>query len=94
METEHPLLPFLQTAVPLLIAGYKQADGPTPTDFDRIRAFGLVLAQKADHLLYASSATKSGEAADLANRTADAIAVLSFLPGGITVFDEHWESKP
>ncbi|MEK6609189.1 MAG: hypothetical protein AABZ30_16140 [Myxococcota bacterium] len=36
---------------------------------------------------------KPGEVADLFNRTAKAIAVLSFAPGGVTVFGQHWEAQ-
>ena len=37
---------------------------------------------------------KPGECADLFNRTAHAIAVLAFVPGGVTIFGATFEANP
>jgi hypothetical protein len=50
-----------------------------------------VLGVKGDTLLFKSD-TK-GETAGLANRLAHAIAVMSYAPGGITVFGQHFEAR-
>lgn len=90
-SADHPLAFFLMLSVPLRVMEYKRRGGPQDEDFDRVRGFAQVLAEKGDRLLYKSDVP--GETADIANRTADAIAVMSFLPGGITLFGEHWESN-
>ena len=49
------------------------------------------LGERGDILLFGGGAP--GEVADLFNRTAKAIAVLSFFPGGVTAFGGHWEAQ-
>jgi hypothetical protein len=49
-----------------------------------------VLAEKGDVLLFGSK--QKGQAADLFNRLARAIAVLSFCPGGVHLFGRHWQA--
>jgi hypothetical protein len=50
-----------------------------------------LLASKGDILQFGSK--KKGEAAEIFNRVAEAIAIMSFCPGGVTLFGEHWEAK-
>jgi hypothetical protein len=64
--------------------------GPNEEDFQKARELSDILGEKVDILLYGSK--KRGEVADLFNRVASAIAVLAFLPGGITIFGQHWEN--
>jgi len=78
-------------AVPLVIAELKEKGGPTEEDFKQATEYGRVLAEKGDTLLFGSN--KKGEAADLFNRLCHSIAVMSFLPGGVTIFGEHHESR-
>ncbi len=79
------LLIALQVAVPLRIA--EMRGGPTEEDLARAKAFGLELASRGDVLLYGG---KKGEAADLFNRLADALAVTAYLPGGSRFAEMRW----
>jgi hypothetical protein len=80
----------LEIAVPLWIERLNAKGGPDAEDFSRASEFGEVLASRGDVLLFRGG--KKGESAELFNRTAEAIAVLSFLPGGVRLFGNHWES--
>jgi hypothetical protein len=86
----HPLPLALEGAVPVWIAEIKDRGGPDDTDYERVRAFAPVLAERGDRLLHGSRVP--GETADLFNRLADALAVLAFLPGGVRAFGRHWEA--
>lgn len=81
----------LAIAVPLRILEIKSRGGPTDTDFERAKAFGPVLAEKGDVLMFGGK--KKGEAAHLFNELAYAMAVMSFVPGGLNFFEDHYESK-
>lgn len=83
----------LSAAVPLLIQQRIERGGPRQEDFDNLRAKNIpkLLGEKADILLFGSK--KKGETAYIFNEVADAIAMLSFLPGGIDIFGSHWENK-
>jgi hypothetical protein len=91
MNTEETLLAqTLALAVPLLITEIAQRGGPTDEDYARIASYTDDLAVHGDDLLYASR--KPGETARRFQQVAEAIAVLSFCPGGITVFGLHFEA--
>jgi hypothetical protein len=81
----------LSAQVPLYIAELRAQGGPTDADRDTAQRLGPVIAAHGDRLLYRS--TRAGETAGLANDLGFAIAVLSFCPGGVTVFGQHWEAN-
>lgn len=81
----------LLAAVPLWALRMKQAGGPSDEDYEKIKEYAPLLGHRGDVLLYGGS-KKKGEVADLFNGLAHAIAVLSFTPGGVDVFGEHWET--
>lgn len=83
----HPLQTHLEVAVPLYIAAMQGRGGPDDAELEAARAFGRVLAERGDVLLYGG---KPGEAGELADGCAKSIAVLSFSPGGVTVFGRTW----
>ena len=86
------LLPMhLSVHVPLLIAELRAGGGPTEEDLVRVQGYLPDLLTCGDQLFFRS--TRPGETAQRVNQVAEAIAVLSFQPGGITVFDQHWESE-
>jgi hypothetical protein len=68
-----------------------QKGGPDDEDFKRVQDSTQLLREKGNFLF--DKAKKAGETAKVANAVADAIAVLSFMPGGITIFDRHWENS-
>lgn len=49
------------------------------------------LAEKGDVLLFGSK--QKGQAGELFNMLAEALAHMAFLPGGVKVFGNHWEAK-
>lgn len=86
------LLPIaLSCAVPLWILSLREKGGPTEEDFSGLKDLSAKLGEKGDILLFGGG--KKGEAAQLFNETAKAIAVLSFCPGGIEIFNQHYDGK-
>jgi hypothetical protein len=81
----------LSVAVPLHIIKLKERGGPDEADLKKAREFNKDLSERGDVLLFGSK--KKGEAASLFNGLARSIAVLSFCPGGVTLFGSHWEAE-
>jgi len=82
---------FLDAAVPLRVLALQEQGGPTSEDFKRISAHSNLLGEHGDALMFTSK--KKGLTAKVANAVADSIAVLSFVPGGVELFDRHYETK-
>lgn len=84
----HPLKDFTALAVPLWIERCKSVP------FDQLQAkvqnASDELGSKGDELLFKSK--KKGESARLFNLYAESVAVLSFVPGGVTIFGHHFEA--
>jgi hypothetical protein len=87
----HPLRALLRIAVPRYIENLRASGGPTADDFAHAQESGARLAAKGDILLFGSN--RVGETADLFNRVAQSIAVLAFVPGGVTLFNTHWNAN-
>jgi hypothetical protein len=81
----------LSAAVPLWVLNIQGHGGVNNQDIQKSREFSHTLGEKGDVLLFGSK--KKGEEADLFNRLAHSIAVLSFCPGGVTLFGQHWETQ-
>lgn len=90
MQSFHVLPTALSAAVPLYILELYERGGPEPEAFSAASAFGAVLAERGDRLLFRSELP--GETAELFNRLARTLAVLAFLPDGITLFGEHFDA--
>ena len=88
---DNPLAIAMSAAVPLHIMRLKEKGGPTAEDMKKAQATSDKLGERGDVLLYGGG--KKGECADLFNQTAAAIAVLAFVPGGVTIFGSHFEAK-
>ena len=81
-------------AVPLHIARLKEKGGPDAADMEKAQGLSDVLGERGDILLFGGGKKgKKGEVADMFNGTAAAIAVLAFVPGGVTLFGQHWEAE-
>ena len=50
-----------------------------------------IIAHHADDALFKSK--EKGKTAAAFNAIAEAIAILSFIPGGVTIFGNHWETQ-
>jgi hypothetical protein len=85
-----PLLLTLEVGVPLRAHEIKSRGGPSDFDLQRCREFATTLGSKGDSILYRSK--NKGETADLTAQLIDALAVLSFFPGGVTFLGQHWEA--
>lgn len=88
----------MQLAVPLNILRFKENGGPTQEDIINAQVTSDLLGEHGDLLLYGGKPRKlkNGEllsCADLFNKTAKAIAVISFCPGGVTIFGSTFEAK-
>ena len=87
--TNHLLSTALQAAIPLWIQILMDHGSIVESGMNECKRLSSLLGEKGDILLYGGG--KKGECANLFNRTAKAI--LSFVPGGTTVFGLHWESS-
>lgn len=82
---------FLSAAVPLRMMELVGRGGPTTDDMTRAQAASNLLGEKGDVLLFGSN--RKGEAAYIANELAFSIAVLSFCPGGVRTFGQHFDAS-
>ena len=86
---DHLLRIMLPMAVMLYVRGFESAE---PADvFRHVDGVAERLCTRGDVLLYGSKI--KGEAAELFNLLAKAVAALAFVPGGVTVFGTHYEAQ-
>lgn len=93
----------LPMAVYLQAEELKAQGGPSEGDFENLGGVALLIAEHGDLLLERSKASNRGHkrtidkdkihTADVFNQVARAVAVLSFNPGGVTLFGQHFETK-
>lgn len=84
------LVETLAVAVPRVLRQIQAQGGPTAWDMSQAREIGALLGAHGDVLLFGSPT--QGEAAQLFTRLAHAVAVLAWMPGGVTILGHHWES--
>lgn len=90
MSNDALLLMHLELCVPLRIDDYCSKGGPSDLDYERIRAeYPQYLGSHGDAVLYREKNTTSRAVTVLV----DGLAVLSFCPGGVTMFGMHFETK-
>lgn len=82
------LVTTLQLAVPLWIEELRHQSWEHI--LARAKVCSQVVAEKGDVILFKSK--KKGESAEAFNRLAEGIACLSFCPGGVKIWGEHWEA--
>ena len=90
-NTQTPLSISLFVAVPLRIMEILERDGPSKEDMARAQKASDLLGAKGDLLMFKGK--KEGETAKVFNEIAFSIAVLSFCPGGVTVFNTNWDAQ-
>jgi hypothetical protein len=88
---EHLLPTSLSAAVPLWVYDIYRRGGPLPEDWLHLSQIGHRLAEHGDVLLFGGS--RPGETADLFNQLAEALAILSFLPAGVSFGSLHFEAE-
>lgn len=79
----------LQAAVPLWVEIY-QRDRSWDQVRDQLPRCGQMIAEHGDNILFKSK--KKGENAAAFNALAEALAILSFAPGGVTFLGLHFET--
>lgn len=87
---DNPLATAMAAAVPLHIMRLQEKGGPDAADMKKAQETSDMLGERGDVLLFGGG--KKGETADLFNRTAHAVAVLTFCPGGVDLFGQHFEA--
>jgi hypothetical protein len=85
------LVPSLEVAVPLWVERIRMRGQTIPSDSARERMIRTI-AEHGDDILFRS--TKTGATAAAFNDLAEALAYLSFCPGGVKAFGLHFESTP
>jgi len=88
--SRHPLRSALAVAVPFRILELSRDGGPRAVDWDSLPAVAELISEHGDTLLYGG---KKGEAARLFRGLVDALAVMAFGLGGVSVFGTHYEVK-
>lgn len=78
-------------AVFLRIAEMEKTGGPSVEDMEKVQETSDLLGEHGDILLHGGG--RKGQCADLFNRTAHAIAVLAFVPGGVELFGTRFEGR-
>lgn len=79
----------LQVSVPLYIA--RLVHEPWSRVAQRARECAQVVASQGDVILYRSR--RQGQTAGAFNHLAEGLACVAFCPGGVTIFDLHFEAK-
>ena len=82
---------MMRMAAILRIEEMKERGGPSAEDMRKVKETSDMLGEHGDILLHGGG--KPGQCADLFNRTAHAIAVLAFVPGGVELFGTRFEAK-
>jgi hypothetical protein len=88
-ENNFILAQMLAVAVPLWQEQLREQ--PWEDIQRRAGEINKILAEKGDLLFFRSK--KKGETAKIFNQTAEGIALLSFVPGGVSLFGQHWETQ-
>lgn len=80
----------MEAAIPVWIAKYKKQplEAVSKRLNEQSAVFPDLIGGRGDVLF---GGGKEGEAADMFNQAAEAVALMSFLPGGVSVFG-HWET--
>jgi hypothetical protein len=84
------LAPALEAAVSVYVLEFQQHGGITDTDIVRVQSYLEDLKVHGNDLFHRSE--KRGETAERFDQVAEIIAVLSFVPDGVTVFGLHFNA--
>ncbi len=79
----------LSAAVPLWV--FEMSRVPLTTLTAQAPELAQIIAEKGDVAQFKSK--KKGETASAFNAIAKALAILSFMPGGVTFLGEHFENR-
>ena len=88
-KPEEVLYRFLALAVPARIEALQRQGGVSAEDFTRVSGYTDALGVDGDALIYA----RRGKTGEMAAKLTDALAVLAFVPGGVTFGNLHFEAE-
>jgi hypothetical protein len=80
----------LEASVPFRMLELRQWGGPTEHDWQEARDFAEILACEGDRLLFKGH--KKGDTARMMRGLIRAIAVMAFVPGGVTAWGLHFDA--
>ena len=78
----------LAVAVQQYRSMFERQGGPTPAAMTSCRDLATLLASQGDLLMFPG--TKAGQTAAVFHALARGLALLSFVPGGVTFLGDHW----
>ena len=81
----------LSASISLRVPELIKKGGPTDEDLERIHIFLKDLGEHGTDLYFPGN--RKGATTDRFEQIVEAIAVLSFSPGGLTVFGKHYENQ-
>jgi hypothetical protein len=88
--TDTLLQTTLEATVPFRMLELRQWGGPTEGDWEEARAFADVLAFEGDALLFKGH--KQDDTARVMRGLIRALAVMAFVPGGVTAWGLHFDA--
>lgn len=88
-STRALIVDTLEVAVPLWIARLREV--PWTLIDARREPCMMMIAEHGDDILFRSK--KPGNTAKAFNALAEAVAILSFVPGGVKVFGREWSNR-
>lgn len=88
MPDENLLRTSLNLAVPMWV--FRLSEVPLDDLVRRAPDLGQFIGEKGDIMQFKSK--KKGESANAFNKLAEGIAILSFMPGGVTFLGDHYEN--
>ena len=80
----------LEASVPIRMIELRDQGGPLDRDWDEARSFASVLACEGDGLLFKGH--KKGDTARIMRGLIRALAVMAFVPGGVTAWGLHFDA--
>jgi hypothetical protein len=78
--------------VPLEIMELERRGGITDWHIEQAREISKLIAEQGDVLQYGGG--KRGQAGSLMAKLCEGLAVLAFMPGGVTFAGQHFEAHP
>lgn len=79
----------LSAFVPLEIRELQRQGGPSEWHFEAVSALPQQIASQGDVFQFGG---KKGEAASYMGKITEALAIMAFIPGGVTAFGLHFEA--
>lgn len=86
----HLIQAHLSAFVPLEILELKKQGGPAAWQFEKAAKLCPMIGTHGDAFLFGG---KPGEAGRYMGQLVEVLAIMAFMPGGVTAFDLHFEAR-